>query len=201
MLLFAALTGNASCQAQEKANVLQETPARREIIVELQEFGPVERERKIRTTNLDFLFRIKRFDIPDFKFYGGFTLSRSLGAITLPTGSSQAGTLKDETFDSAATGAGPVLAIRTEFAYSGNVSASLDGSAGVLLYDRDFPGAGASRYEFMFRYGPTLSYRLNDRQELSVTLRGMHVSNGQGFHPHNPEYNAAGVGVQFLGAF
>jgi len=201
MLLFAALTGNASCQAQEKANVLRETPARREIIVELQEFGPVERERKIRTTNLDFLFRIKRFDIPDFKFYGGFTLSRSLGAITLQTGSSQAGTLKDETFDSAATGAGPVLAIRTEFAHSGNVSASLDGSAGVLLYDRDFPGAGASRYDFMFRYGPTLSYRLNDRQELSVTLRGMHVSNGQGFHPHNPEYNAAGVGVQFLGAF
>jgi hypothetical protein len=200
MLLLPALAGNASCQAQEKANFSPETQAERKIIVELQEFGPLERERKIRTTNLDFLFHIKRFDIPDFKFYGGFTLSRSLGAITLQTGSFQAGTLKDETFDSAATGTGPVLAIRAEFAHSGNVSASLDGSAGVLLYDRDFPAA-ASRYEFMFRYGPTLSYRLNDRQELSVTLRGMHVSNGQGFIPHNPEYNAAGVGVQFLGAF
>jgi hypothetical protein len=80
------------------------------------------------------------------------------------------------------------------------VSLSLDGSAGVLLYDRDFP-AGASRYEFMFRFGPTFSYRLNDTQDLSLTLRGMHVSNGQGFVNHNPEYNAAGLGVQFLTAF
>jgi hypothetical protein len=200
MLVFPALTGNASCHAQEKANVLPETPARREIMVELQEFGPVERERKIRTTNLDFLFHLKRFDIPDFEFYGGLTVSRSLGSITMQTGSSQAGTLKDETFDSAATGAGPVLAIRAEFAHSGSVSVSLDGSAGVLLYDRDFP-AGASRYDFMFRYGPTLSYRLNDRQYLSLTLRGMHVSNGQGFNDHNPEYNGMGVGVQFLGTF
>jgi hypothetical protein len=201
MLVFPALTGNASCQAQEKANVLPETQAGREIMVELQEIGPVESERQIRTTNLDFLSRMKRFDSPDFKFYGGLTLSRARGTITRRTGSFEAGTLKDETFDSAATGAGPVLAIRAEFPRSGNVSVSLDGSAGVLLYDRDFP-AGASRYEFLFRFGPTFSYRLNDRRDLSLTLRGMHVSNGQGFNDHhNPEYNAIGVGVQFLGAF
>ncbi len=78
--------------------------------------------------------------------------------------------------------------------------ASLDGSAGILVYDGDFP-AGASRYAFMFRYGPTLSYRLNDKQALSLTLRGMHVSNGQGINGHNPQYNAAGLGVQFLGTF
>src|SRR5260370_13914059 len=100
-------------------------------MVELQEIGPVESERHIRTTNLDFLFRIKRFDSPDFKFYGGLTLSRARGTITRRTGSFEAGTLKDETFDSAATGAGPVLAIRAEFPRSGNVSVSLDGSAGV----------------------------------------------------------------------
>ena len=200
ILLLQALSGNASCQAQEKANVFQETQAGREIVAELQELGPVERARKIRTTNLDFLFRIRRFDIPDFKFYGGLTVSHSRGTITRRTGSFQAGTLMDETLDSTATGAGPVLAIRAEFARSGNVSASLDGSAGVLLYDRDFP-ARASRYEFMFRYGPTLSYRLNDRQVLSLTLRGMHISNGQGINGHNPQYNAAGLGVQFLGTF
>ena len=200
MLLLQALSGNASCQAQGKANVSQKTQAQGEIIAELQDLGPVERAHKIRTTNLDFLFRIRRFDIPDFKFYGGLTVSHSRGAITRRTGSFQAGTLMDETLDSTATGAGPVLAIRTEFAHGGNVWASLDGSAGVLVYDRDFP-AGASRYAFMFRYGPTLSYRLNDRQTLSLTFRGMHVSNGQGINRHNPQYNAAGLGVQFQGAF
>ena len=201
LLLLPALSGNASCEAQEKANISQEMRAGREIMAELEELGPVKRNRRIHTMNLHFLFRMKSFDIGMFKLYGGLTLSRARGNISFTTGSAEAGTLMDEVFDSAATGAGPVLAIRTEFARSGNVSASLDGSAGVLLYDRDFPGAGASRYEFMFRYGPTLSYRLNDRQELSVTLRGMHVSNGQGFHTHNPEYNAIGLGVQFLGYF
>ena len=200
MLLLPALSGNASCQAQEKANVLPETQAAREIIVELEELGPIRGNRQIRTTNLHFLFRMKSLDIGVFKLYGGLTVSRARGTISYRTGSFEAGTLKNETFDSNAIGAGPVLAARVEFARSGNVSASVDGSAGVLLYDRDFP-AGASRYEFMFRYGPTLSYTLNGGQELSVTLRGMHVSNGQGFNTHNPEYNAAGVGVQFLGVF
>jgi len=200
MLLLPALSGNALCHAQEKASALPETQAGREMIVEVQELVPVESDRKIRTTNLDLLLRIRRFDTPDFKFHGGFTVSRSRGNLTRRTGSFEAGTLRDEPFDSAATGAGPVLAIRSEFARSRNVSASVDGSAGVLLYDRDFP-AGASRYDFMFRYGPTLSYRLNDRQVWSLTLRGMHVSNGQGFNKHNPQYNAAGVGVQFLGFF
>ena len=200
MLLLPALCGNASCDAQEKGNTVPETQAGREIVVEVQEFVPVESDRKIRTTNLDLLLRIRAFDTRDFKFHGGLTVSRSRGSITRQTGSSQAGTLRDETYGSTATGAGPVLAVQTELARGGNLSASLHGSAGVLLYDRDFPW-GASRYEFMLRYGPTLSYRLNDRQDLSVTLRGMHVSNGQGFNSHNPQYNAVGLGVQFLGVF
>ena len=195
MLLLPALTGNASCQAQERANVSPETQAGREIVVELEELGPLERNRQIHTTNLHFLFRMKSFDIGDFKLYGGLTVSRARGTISYRTD-----TLGDESFASNASGAGPVLAARVELARGRNLSASLDGSAGVLLYDRDFP-AGASRYEFMFRYGPTLSYRLNDRQDLSVTLRGMHVSNGQGFNRHNPEYNAIGFGVQFSGVF
>ena len=200
LFLVPALIGNASCRAQEKTNFLPETQAGREITVELEELGPLEHNRRIRTTNLHVLLRTKSLDIGGLKLYGGLTVSHARGTISYRMGSSEAGTLKDRTSDSTATGAGPLLAIQAELARNGNLSVSLDGSAGVLLYDRDFP-AGASRYEFMLRYGPTLSYRLNDRQDLSLTLRGMHVSNGQGFNTHNPEYNSAGVGVQFLGAF
>jgi len=200
MLLLPALSGNALCQEQERASASPETQAGQEMIVEIQELVPVESGRSIRTTNLDLLFRIRDFDTPDFKFHGGFTVSHARGTITRQTGSFQAGNLKEQTYPSTATGAGPVLAIRAELARGRNLSASLTGSAGVLLYDRDFPW-GASRYEFMIRYGPTVSYRLNDRQDLSVTLRGMHVSNGQGFNSHNPQYNAIGFGVQFLAAF
>src|SRR5258708_18397294 len=114
MLLLQALNGNALCQAQEKANVLPETQAGRQIMLELQELGPIERDRKIRTTNLDVLFRIRRFDIPDFKFYGGFTVSHSRGAITRRTGSFEAGTPMDGGLGSPATGAGPLPALRTQ---------------------------------------------------------------------------------------
>ena len=200
MLLLPALYGNASCHAQEKGNTVPETRPGREMIVEVQELMPVESDRKIRTTNLDLLFRIRTFDTPDFKFHGGLTVSHSRGTITRQTGSFEAGTLKNEKYDSTATGAGPVLAVQAELGRGRNLSTSLHGSAGVLLYDRDFP-AGASRYDFMLRYGLTFSYGLNDRQDLSVTLRGMHVSNGQGINSHNPQYNAMGVGVQYLRAF
>jgi len=200
MLLIPALAGSTSCRAEEKANALPETQAKREFLVELEQLWPVESHRRIQTTNLHFLFRTKSLDFGYLKFFAGLTASRARGTISLRTGSSEAGTLRTETFESTATGAGPVLAAQVELARSGKVSASLDGSAGVLLYNRDFP-AGASRYEFMLRIGPTLSYRLSDGQDLSLTLRGMHVSNGQGFNTHNPEYNGIGVGVQFLGVF
>ena len=200
MLLMPPLTGNASCQAQERANALPKTQAGREIVLELEKLGPIEGNRQIHTTNLHFLFRMKSLDIGYFKLYGGLTLSRARGTISYRTGSFEAGTLKDETFDSTASGAGPVLAARVELGRSGSVSASVEGSAGVLLYDRDFP-ARASRYEFMLRIGPTLSYRLNEMQDLSLMFMRMHVSNGQGFNTHNPEYNASGFGVQFSGAF
>ncbi len=91
ILLLTALSRNASCQTQEKANVLPETQAGREIMVELQELGPVERVRQIHTANLDLLFRIRSFDTPDFTFYGGFTVSRSRGNLTRRTGSFEAG--------------------------------------------------------------------------------------------------------------
>src|SRR5438876_1002412 len=132
MLLLPALTGNASCQAQEKANVLPETQAGREIVVELEELGPIKRNRQIHTTNLHVLFRMKSFEIGDFKLYGGLTVSRARGTISYRTGSFEAGTLRDESLDSNASGAGPVLAARVELARSGNVSASLDGHARVL---------------------------------------------------------------------
>src|SRR5207247_10053963 len=129
-----AFGGNAGCLGQEKANVLPGTQGAREIIVELEELGPIRGNRQIRTMILQFLFRMKSLDLGVFNLYGGLTVSRARGTIAYRTGSFEAGTLKDETFDSTASGAGPVLAARVELARSGKVSASVEGSAGVLLY-------------------------------------------------------------------
>src|SRR5207247_11334131 len=144
MLLLPALSGNASCQ--ERASAL---PGR-EMIVEVQELIPVESDRKIRTTNLDLLFRIRTFDTPYFKFHGGLTVSHSRGTITRQTGSSEAGTLKDEKYDRTATGAGPVLAVQAELWRGRHLSSSLHGRADVLLYDRSY---------LVCAYGKAIMYR------------------------------------------
>jgi lipid A 3-O-deacylase len=198
-LWVAAAAGNL-CRGQEKADPAAEAHPAREIRAGLEELNATGNDRHIRTTNLDLLYRFWKLDRPYFKLYGGITVSRALGTITQTTGSLAAGTLGNTTFDSGATGAGPVLAGRAEFLRRGNLSASVDGSLGVLWYDRDFP-AGGSRYEFMWRLGPAISYSFTDRQTLSVVYTGMHVSNGQGESPHNPTYNAKGLGVQFLCGF
>ena len=186
--------------AQEQASSSAETRTGREFRFGLEELKATGNDRHLRTTNLDLLFRARKFEHPYLELYGGRTVSRARGTITQITGSLQAGTLGNTTLDSAATGAGPVLAARAEFSRRKNFTASVDGSLSVLLYDRDFP-AGGSRYEFMWRIRPVLSYRLNDGQTLSLAYTGMHVSNGQSTSPHNPTYNAKGVGVQFLHAF
>ena len=201
LVLPAAWAASTSCLAQERVNVAPETRERREILIGLQELDATGNDRHIRTVNLDLFFHTDRFrKFEHLKFYGGLTVSRASGTITQITGSLEAGTLGNTTFDSAATGVGPILAARAEFLRREHLSAAVDGSAGVLLYDRDFP-AGGSRYEFMWRIGPALSYRMNDRDTLSLTYTAMHVSNGQGKGPHNPTYNATGGGVQLLRVF
>lgn len=70
----------------------------------------------------------------------------------------------------------------------------------MIVYDQDFP-AGGDRYNFMWRLGPSLSYRVADSYVVGVSYRWMHVSNGRGVTPEDPSYEAEGLSLQVSYAF
>ncbi|CQR74944.1 hypothetical protein SpAn4DRAFT_4301 [Sporomusa ovata] len=85
--------------------------------------------------------------------------------------------------------------IRAEKPYAGKLSAALDMSGGVILYDKPFP-AGGRYYDFMWRVGPKFIYKFNDNSSINVGYMLMHVSNG--FKTHNPGYDAHGISFGFV---
>lgn len=95
-------------------------------------------------------------------------------------------------------GIGPSVMGRWERRISGKLYGSLDVSGSLLFYNKAFP-AGGRAYGFMWRYGPRLTYKYNDRDSLSMAYLWMHCSNGM--EKRNPGYNAAGCSLAWSHTF
>ena len=93
---------------------------------------------------------------------------------------------------SAVFGAGPIFLIRCEPFHVRWFAVSLDLLGGLVIYSDRFP-PGGDIYNFTWRMGGALLFRLGPRLTLSVGARWMHVSNGQGLNPGNPSYEGVGV--------
>lgn len=122
------------------------------------------------------------------ELYLGMTATHAWGSLTQPPG---AGFLNGTSQDDAASGLGPAFTARVTPLRAGDLEFSLDGSAGVILYDGRFP-AGGDIYNFMFRAGPRFGLALDQRTSLFLKYQWMHVSNGQGLGPWNPSYEGEG---------
>ena len=146
----------------------------------------IESDRDLDTTSLHILKKIS--ETKNRSSYGGITITRPLGNITLD----------HQTRNSSAVGMGPTYLIRTEKYYSDKLSAALDISGGVILYDKAFP-AGGRCYDFMWRIGPRLIYKINADSSVNVGYTLMHVSNG--FKTHNPGYDAHGISLGLVTNF
>lgn len=145
------------------------------------------RDRNIDTVSLHILENVSKKD--NRSIYRGITITRPFGYI------------KDDnhqTKESSAVGVGPVYMIRNEKQLSGKLFQAFDMSGGVILYDKVFP-AGGRYYNFMWRIGPRLSYKISENSSVNIGYTLMHVSNG--FKTHNPGYNAQGVSVGFVAKF
>lgn len=95
-------------------------------------------------------------------------------------------------------GIGPSVMGRWERRLSGKLYGSVDVSGSLLVYNKAFP-AGGRAYGFMWRYGPRLTYKYNDRDSLSLAYLWMHCSNGM--EKRNPGYNAAGYSLAWSRTF
>lgn len=120
--------------------------------------------------------------------YRGITVTRPHGNITL----------NHQTQNSSAVGVGPVYMIRNEKYHSGKLTAAIDMSGGLIIYDKAFP-AGGRHYNFMWRIGPQFIYKINEDSSLNVGYMLVHVSNG--FKTHNPGYDSRGVSLGFTTKF
>ncbi|MDD4601410.1 hypothetical protein SDC9_11448 [bioreactor metagenome] len=140
-------------------------------------------DRNIDTVSLHILENISKKN--SWSIYRGITITRPTGHI-----------IKDQqTKDSSAVGIGPAYMIRNEKGLSGKLSAALDMSGGLILYDKRFP-AGGEYYNFMWRIGPQLIYKANENSSVNIGYMFMHVSNG--LSTNNPGYNGRGFTVGFV---
>lgn len=150
--------------------------------------GPYRNDRDLDTASLHILKKIS--EKKGRSVYRGITITRPRGTVTLD------GEVRPQ--ESSAVGVGPVYLIRNEKFHSGKLSAAVDMSGGLIVYDKTFP-AGGKNYNFMWRVGPQLIYKCNENTSFNIGYMGMHVSNG--FRTHNPGYNAHGLSVGLTAKF
>ena len=117
----------------------------------------------------------------------GLTVSRAVGSWAEKD-------TPDVRLDSSAVGVGPAYMVRWTKPLGSKWEASFDATGGVLVYNDVHP-AHTRNYGFMWRIGPRVTYKFNERNALSVAYLGHHVSNGQ--RTKNPGYNGIGFSIGY----
>ena len=106
-------------------------------------------------------------------------------------------TLFTSHYKTSAAGIGPVIQLDYAPIKIKRFSLIVEASGGLLVYSNRFP-YGGDIYNFMFRTGPSVAYRLNNNCFLKTGYRWMHVSNGKGYGRQNPFYEAQGVNISLI---
>ena len=117
----------------------------------------------------------------------GLTVSRAVGSWAEKD-------TPDVRLDSSAVGVGPAYMVRWTKPLGSKWEASFDATGAVLVYNDVHP-AHTRNYGFMWRIGPRMTYKFNERSALSVGYLGHHVSNGQ--RTKNPGYNGIGFSIGY----
>ena len=117
----------------------------------------------------------------------GLTVSRAVGSWAEKD-------TPDVRLDSSAVGVGPAYMVRWTKPLGSKWEASFDATGGVLVYNDVHP-AHTRNYGFMWRIGPRVTYKFNEKSALSVAYLGHHVSNGQ--RTKNPGYNGIGLSIGY----
>ena len=121
----------------------------------------------------------------------GLTVSRAVGSWAEKD-------TPDVRLNSSAVGAGPAYMVRWTKPLGSKWEASFDATGAVLVYNDVHP-AHTRNYGFMWRIGPRVTYKFNEKSALSVAYLGHHVSNGQ--RTKNPGYNGIGFSIGYRYAY
>ena len=160
---------------------------------------PTRFNNQITTTNFNCYFWKKKFDKNYLSASVGLTGTYAWGfsdQIINPTDS----TTEIYRYKTTGIGLGPILQVEHTILKINRFSLVGEASGGVILYSNRFP-YGGDYYNFMFRMGPSISFRISKTGYLKAGYRWMHVSNGKGFGNQNPFYEAQGAGISFIKMF
>lgn len=151
---------------------------------------------QIRTISVHGFFWKKRFENISIKISSGFICTYAWGI------SRQFKELGDSVIlvtnhKTSAFGAGPVFQVDPTIIKLKRLSVIAEVDFGIILYSNRFP-YGGDVYNFIFKGGPSLDYKISEHSSFRVGYRWMHVSNGQGNGNHNPFYEGYGFNVSFL---
>jgi len=152
----------------------------------LEYMHPKAYDRQIQTVSLNAFFWTKYFKQIQLNIDIGLTATYAWGNMMLHEGNPLK--LFNKT---AAFGVGPNIKLQfTVFKYR-DFSVEAMMSEGPIIYSNRFPYGGAI-YNFMFRAGPDLTYKVNNKYNLVLGYRFLHVSNGKHTEVKNPSYEALG---------
>lgn len=154
--------------------------------VEAEYLSPMHSSRRLQTESISALKNFWTSESGNFTYYGGLTLTHAWGVINR----------NHLEYDCSANGIGPAFLVRYQPWQGERWSLACDFSGAFILYNEDFP-AGGDMYNFMWRFGPKLTYKISERSSINFGYKFMHVSNGQ--RDHNPAYDSRGpsLGVAF----
>lgn len=158
--------------------------------------APTRYSNEIKTASIHGLYWKKYFKNSSIMISAGITGTYAWGKSTQWEPASDS-IVKAIDYKTSAFGAGPLFQIDPTIIRIKRFSLNVEASGGVILYNRRFP-YGGDIYNFMFRAGPSLLYKLNSNNSIKIGYRWMHVSNGQGMGNHNPFYEAQGINVSFI---
>ena len=152
---------------------------------------PTHENRQIDTASLNILAGRESSVYPNWSFYKGITITDGWGDVIRSHGSYV-------TYHSSARGIGPVFLARYQALQTDKLLFSFDMSGSLIFYNREFP-AGGDRYNFMWRNGPNLKFKIDDDLSWGIGYQWMHVSNGQ--RSRNPSYEGRGVTLSVSKSF
>lgn len=142
--------------------------------------GNLSSERNIDNYNVHVLQKMHQHRA--LSFYRGFTFTRALGD-TNPKG-------RGIHYDGQGVGVGAAAMLRWDKHVSGKLYANWDFAGSLMFYNKAHPYDGRA-YGFLWRTGPSFTWKYRGEDSFTVGCYISHFSNGM--KKHNPGYNTWGV--------
>ncbi len=162
----------------------------------LEFLSPVDHARNIDTYIFDVFYPVAEISTINLRVSAVASFSYATGDITQIEGEYSEGTMHDVNYKNSAFALGPGVQLDWRALEGEKLFFHLEAICNLFIYNDKFP-AGGKYYNFMWRIGPSIYYKLDNSSEVGIGYHWSHASNGTGVRPENPSYDAEGVFIRY----